>query len=65
MVNTASRMESNGFPGRIQVTERFKEKLEEIPLNPPLKKGVGGFIFEDRGEIEIKGKGKMRTYFVV
>jgi hypothetical protein len=48
------------------VTERFKGTLE-IPFNPPLKKGeseAGGFVFHERGEIEIKGKGKMRTYFL-
>ncbi len=67
-VNTASRMEEYGESGKIQVTERFKEKLEkgEIPL-PPFSKGESeaeGFKFQERGEIEIKGKGKMRTYFL-
>jgi tetratricopeptide (TPR) repeat protein/class 3 adenylate cyclase len=56
-VNTASRMEVYGEAGRIHVTERFQEKLgirnEEL-----------GIKFEERGEIDIKGKGMMRTYFL-
>jgi class 3 adenylate cyclase len=50
-VNTASRMESNGVAGKIQVTERFMDKISNIE-------------FEERGEIQIKGKGKMMTYFL-
>jgi class 3 adenylate cyclase len=45
-VNTASRMESHGVPGRIQVTEATYRRLRDR------------FQFEDRGEIEIKGKGR-------
>ena len=56
-VNTASRMEEYGEPGKIQVTERFKKELEINNTN-------NGNIFEERGEIEIKGKGKMKTYFL-
>ncbi|MBM2813597.1 MAG: adenylate/guanylate cyclase with and sensor [Ignavibacteria bacterium] len=57
MVNTASRMETNGVVGRIQCTERFKDVLH-LP-------DVGHlFNFEERGEIEIKGKGMMKTYFI-
>jgi class 3 adenylate cyclase/uncharacterized protein HemY len=52
-VNTASRMESHGEPSRIQVTEAVEQKLR------------GLFRMEDRGEIEIKGKGPMRTYFLL
>jgi class 3 adenylate cyclase len=57
MVNTASRMETNGIIGRIQCTERFKDKLgirsEEL-----------GIKLEERGEIEVKGKGMMKTFFI-
>jgi class 3 adenylate cyclase len=57
MVNTASRMESNGVVGKIQCTERFKDVLHLAD--------VGHLInFEERGMIEIKGKGMMRTYFL-
>ncbi len=51
-VNTASRMESHGIPGEIQVTENTYDMLKTK------------FNFEERGIIEIKGKGKMRTYFL-
>jgi guanylate cyclase len=52
-VNTASRMESHGIPGAIQVTERVKTRLSP------------SFRFEDRGTVEVKGKGPMRTYLLV
>ena len=51
-VNTASRMESHGIPGKIQVTETVYELLKNQ------------FIFEDRGGVKIKGKGTMRTYLL-
>jgi class 3 adenylate cyclase len=52
-VNTASRMESSGVPGRIQVTEATQKLL------------VDQFELEERGEIEVKGKGTMHTYLLV
>jgi class 3 adenylate cyclase len=51
-VNTASRMESTGLPGRIQVTESTFKLLENQ------------FEFEPRGPIEIKGKGAMNTFLL-
>jgi len=51
-VNTASRMESHGVPGRVHVTEATHAAL------------TGMFEFEERGEIEVKGKGMMRTYLL-
>jgi class 3 adenylate cyclase/tetratricopeptide (TPR) repeat protein len=57
-VNTASRMESNGVAGKIQVSERFKEKITNN------EQGISNIEFEERGMIEIKGKGTMRTYFL-
>jgi class 3 adenylate cyclase len=51
-VNTAARMESYGRPGEIQVTEATYRLLRDQ------------FDFEERGLIEIKGKGPMRTYFL-
>jgi adenylate cyclase len=71
MVNTASRMETNGVIGRIQCTERFKNKLtiDNLQLtneeNRTSKIEHRTTIFEERGEIEIKGKGKMRTWFLI
>ena len=52
-VNTASRMESHGEPGRIQVTAATAERLRS------------GFRLERRGEIDIKGKGRSETYYLL
>ena len=52
-VNTASRMESQGIPGCIQVTESTYSFLKDR------------YLFEKRGAIEVKGKGTMETYFLV
>jgi class 3 adenylate cyclase len=52
-VNVASRMESHGVPGRIQVTEAVYEQL------------CDRFEFEPRGMMSIKGKGDMTTYLLV
>ncbi|HEY9669051.1 MAG TPA: adenylate/guanylate cyclase domain-containing protein [Coleofasciculaceae cyanobacterium] len=52
-VNVASRMESSGVPDRIQVTAATKERLQDK------------FLFEERGAIVIKGKGKMITYWLI
>jgi len=57
MVNTASRMESNGVIGRIQCTDRFQRKIGS-------KAQKLGIRFRERGEIEIKGKGMMKTFFL-
>merc|ERR1712224_822086 len=53
-VNTASRMESTGVPGRIQVSEATYEVL----------RADSSFVWEDRGSVEIKGKGEMKTYLL-
>ena len=52
-VNVASRMESHGRPGMIQITEALYELLRE------------NFICEPRGQIEIKGKGPMNTWWLI
>ena len=52
VVNTAARMESHGVPGQIHVTERVRDRLPE------------GFAVRERGLVEVKGKGAMRTYFL-
>lgn len=51
-VNTASRMESHGLAGEIQVTERAWKLLRNTHR------------LRDRGVIEVKGKGLMRTFFL-
>uniref|UniRef100_A0A1I7U8C9 Guanylate cyclase n=1 Tax=Caenorhabditis tropicalis TaxID=1561998 RepID=A0A1I7U8C9_9PELO len=55
-VNTASRMESNGKPGQIHVTADANRMLTEV---------VGGFRTESRGEVIIKGKGVMETFWLL
>jgi adenylate cyclase len=52
-VNTASRMESHGLPGSIQVTERTYRRLKDR------------YRLEERGTIDVKGKGEMRTYLLL
>lgn len=52
-VNVASRMDSTGVPGRIQVTEHSMMALEPY------------YEFELRGPVEVRGKGVMTTYLVV
>jgi guanylate cyclase len=51
-VNTASRMESHGLAGEIHVTERAWKLLRDTHR------------LRDRGVIEVKGKGPMRTYLL-
>ena len=51
-VNTASRMESHGIPDRIHMSKATYLKLNNR------------FACESRGEIEIKGKGKMETFLL-
>jgi class 3 adenylate cyclase len=51
-VNTASRMETTGVPGCIQVTQRTRDLLGER------------YRFQERGQIEVKGKGRMTTYLL-
>ena len=52
-VNTASRMESHGVPGRIHVSESTRLLIEDA------------YICESRGIINVKGKGPMPTHLVV
>lgn len=52
-VNTASRMESTGESNRVHCSEHTAALLEDE------------FFLEPRGEIDVKGKGSMTTYFVI
>jgi class 3 adenylate cyclase len=52
-VNTASRMESRGVAGCIQVTERTYRRLRDR------------YCFERRGSVLVKGKGRLVTWFLV
>ncbi|MDK1030190.1 MAG: adenylate/guanylate cyclase domain-containing protein, partial [Anaerolineae bacterium] len=51
-VNIASRMESHGLAGKIQVTSATYQLLKDK------------YLFERRGMLEIKGKGEMETWFL-
>jgi adenylate cyclase len=52
-VNVASRMESTVAVGRIQVPQPAYERLRNR------------FVFEERGDVEVKGKGVMHTWYLV
>jgi adenylate cyclase len=52
-VNIASRMETNGTPGEIQITRATYELLKD------------GFVCRRRGTIQVKGKGEMETWYLV
>uniref|UniRef100_A0A0G2K4T2 guanylate cyclase n=5 Tax=Rattus norvegicus TaxID=10116 RepID=A0A0G2K4T2_RAT len=53
-VNTASRMESHGLPSKVHLSPTAHRALKNK-----------GFEIVRRGEIEVKGKGKMTTYFLI
>jgi adenylate cyclase len=53
IVNTASRMEALGVEGEVQVTENVAKRLQ------------GKFLTSERGEQEVKGIGKMKTWLLV
>ncbi|MEM6759858.1 MAG: adenylate/guanylate cyclase domain-containing protein [Pseudomonadota bacterium] len=52
-VNTASRMESHGEPGRIQVTEQAYDALRH------------DYSFAERGRIDVKGVGNIETWWLI
>ena len=52
-VNIASRMQSQGVPGKIQVTETVYQRLKDK------------YRFEERGIISVKHMGEMKTYFLL
>ncbi len=61
-VNTASRMESHGEAGKIHLSHAVYHLLHEIPL---ANEQTPRFLFEERGEIKVKGKGQMKTYYLI
>lgn len=54
-VNTASRMESSGVPLKIHCSWQCKDLLEKL----------GGYYYNERGVINMKGKGEQRTYWLL
>eukprot|EP00291_Cryptomonas_curvata_P015467 CAMPEP_0172152354 /NCGR_PEP_ID=MMETSP1050-20130122/793_1 /TAXON_ID=233186 /ORGANISM="Cryptomonas curvata, Strain CCAP979/52" /LENGTH=785 /DNA_ID=CAMNT_0012820671 /DNA_START=143 /DNA_END=2501 /DNA_ORIENTATION=+ len=55
-VNTASRMESNGLPGQIQLSAATREALEAA--------APGRYVMTERGDVDIKGKGLMTLHWL-
>ncbi len=53
-VNTASRMESSGEPGKVNISASTYDQVKHLP----------GLRFEARGRVEAKGKGSLEMYFV-
>ena len=51
-VNTASRMESHGVPGKIQITREMYDLISQ------------DFVCVSRGVVDVKGKGMMETWFL-
>ena len=51
-MNPLNFSESTGVPGKIQVTEAVVQAAK------------GAFIFESRGKVDVKGKGKLETFFL-
>lgn len=54
-VNTASRMESNGDALKIHISHHCKEALDKL----------GGYVINERGPMDIKGKGQMITHWLI
>ena len=52
-VNIASRMESHSLPGRTQVSAAMYQRIK------------GKFQLEERGRVEVKGRGNMMTYWLI
>ena len=53
VVNITSRLEGTADPMKIHVSESIHSRLED------------SYLFEARGEVELKNRGKLRTYFLV
>lgn len=54
-VNTASRMQSQSLPGKVQISSETKLMLDVM----------GGFLTEERGAIYMKGKGRLNTFWLM
>jgi class 3 adenylate cyclase len=53
-VNTASRMESSGKEGKVNISDATYESV----------KNMNQYQFEPRGKVKAKGKGELEMFFV-
>lgn len=53
VVNVTSRLEGTAEPMKIHVSESVHARLED------------GYLFEERGEVELRNRGKLRTYYLI
>jgi len=53
VVNITSRLEGTAEPMKIHVSESVHSRLED------------SYLFEERGEVELRNRGKLRTYYLV
>ncbi|HRD52413.1 MAG TPA: adenylate/guanylate cyclase domain-containing protein, partial [Flavobacteriales bacterium] len=72
-VNTASRMESSGEPGRVNISEATYRAVQEQPPQPafsnsqpanPQPSTTDSLTFTPRGKVQAKGKGELEMFFV-
>ncbi|MBL7975227.1 MAG: hypothetical protein JNJ85_09960, partial [Candidatus Kapabacteria bacterium] len=63
-VNTANRMESHGEPGKIHVSSDFVHALLPSAQSNNNRIQIEDIEIIPRGDIEVKGKGVMYTYFI-
>ena len=54
-INVASRLSTTGEPSKIQISTECHKMLEK----------VGGYVTQERGIIDIKGKHSLKTYWLV
>jgi class 3 adenylate cyclase len=53
VVNITSRLEGTAEPMKIHVSESVHARLED------------SYLFEERGEVELRNRGKLRTYYLI
>ena len=64
-VNTASRMESSGEVGKVNISEATYDLVKDVVHQSPVTNDRSPvFTFTPRGKVQAKGKGEMEMYFV-
>ena len=62
-VNTASRMESSGEVGMVNISGTTYALVSGVN-GPSIAPGIPAFTFTPRGRVQAKGKGEMEMFFV-